>query len=115
MQELAYKKKNKCTNVREKKNSRWHATWGCRFTTQEPDAEHATPGANKKVTQQDIRSLVLSECQYQFTLGRSAKNGTTDADQVGDESGAFGSLISILTPSLSLSLQHILGQQYWAS
>lgn len=52
--------------------------WRCRFETQ----EEVEPGKMKTV-RQDIRSLVLAECQYQFVLGKNAKatiNSEVDDD-----------------------------------
>jgi hypothetical protein len=56
----------------------------CRFETQVP-----VGNGHKKKIHQDIRSLVLSECQYQFGLGRSAKNAEVNPE---DESGSFHGL-----------------------
>lgn len=52
----------------------------CRFETDGPMGANGEP---KKVYQ-DTRSLVLSECQYQFGLGRAAKNAEAET---ADESG----------------------------
>jgi hypothetical protein len=56
----------------------------CRFETQVPLGND-----HKKKFHQDIRSLVFSECQYQFGLGRSAKNAEVNPE---DESGSFHGL-----------------------
>jgi hypothetical protein len=56
----------------------------CRFET-----EVLVGNDHKKKIHQDIRSLVLSECQYQFGLGRSAKNAEVNPE---DESGTFHGL-----------------------
>ena len=66
----------------------------CRFETEggvNPD------GSTKRGIRQDIRSLVLCECQYQFTLGRSAKNAE---EETADESGAPPPVFLLLLRSI---------------